>query len=86
LQQRGGENIIAIYARQSVDREDSISTDSQIEACRYEARGERTRLYVDKGYSGKDTDRPCLAGTIRADEFEVLIYQEMVKKLHEFPV
>lgn len=52
--------MIAIYARQSVDREDSISTDSQIEACKYEAHGENCREYVDKGYSGKNTDRPRL--------------------------
>ncbi len=51
--------MIAIYARQSVEREDSISTDSQIEVCQYEAKGEKYCKYVDKGYSGKNTDRPC---------------------------
>lgn len=45
--------MIAIYARQSVDREDSISTDSQIETCKYLTCGETYREYVDKGYSGK---------------------------------
>ena len=50
--------MIAVYARQSVDREDSISTDSQIEACEYEIRGAEYRRYIDKGYSGKNTDRP----------------------------
>ena len=30
----------AIYGRQSVDRKDSISIESQIEFCKYELRGE----------------------------------------------
>lgn len=48
----------AIYARQSVDKADSISVESQIDFCRYETRGEDYRVYADKGYSGKNTDRP----------------------------
>lgn len=48
----------AIYARQSVDRVDSISIESQIEYCKYETRGDPYRVYSDKGYSGKNTDRP----------------------------
>lgn len=49
---------IAIYARKSVFREDSISIESQIEQCEYEARGEEYLVYKDNGFSGKDTDRP----------------------------
>lgn len=49
---------IAIYARKSVFREDSISIESQIEMCEYEARGENYSVYKDNGYSGKNTDRP----------------------------
>lgn len=48
----------AIYARQSVDKADSISIDSQIEFCRYETRGGPYKQFKDKGYSGKNTDRP----------------------------
>lgn len=48
----------AIYARQSVDKKDSISIESQIEFCKYETRGGKYRTYTDKGYSGKNTDRP----------------------------
>ena len=50
--------IDAIYARQSVDRKDSISIESQIEFCKYELRGGNHKDYQDKGYSGKNTDRP----------------------------
>lgn len=31
--------MIALYARQSVDKPDSISISQQLELCRYEARG-----------------------------------------------
>lgn len=48
----------AIYARQSVDKRDSISIESQIELCQYELRGAASRVFKDKGYSGKNTDRP----------------------------
>jgi len=49
----------AIYARQSVNRADSISIESQIQFCEYEARGEDYKTYIDRGYSGKNTDRPA---------------------------
>ena len=48
----------AIYARQSVDKADSISIESQIDYCKYETRGNPHVVYADKGYSGKNTDRP----------------------------
>jgi DNA invertase Pin-like site-specific DNA recombinase len=50
--------INAVYARQSVDKADSISIESQIEFCKYELKGDEFREYRDKGYSGKNTDRP----------------------------
>lgn len=46
-----------IYARQSVDKKDSISIESQIDFCKYELRGGECKIYKDKGYSGKNTDR-----------------------------
>ena len=49
----------AIYARQSVERVDSISIESQLEHCKYEARGNPSKEYVDRGYSGKNTHRPA---------------------------
>lgn len=40
---------------------DSISIEQQIEVCQYEARGEVFKTYVDRGYSGKNTNRPRFA-------------------------
>jgi len=57
--------IDAIYARQSVDKADSISTQSQIEFCKYELKGGNYREYIDKGYSGKNTDRPKFQELVR---------------------
>ncbi|MCK9310005.1 MAG: recombinase family protein [Candidatus Cloacimonetes bacterium] len=48
----------AIYGRQSVDKKDSISIDSQIEFCKKEIGDEPFKIYTDRGYSGKNTDRP----------------------------
>ncbi len=41
-----------------MDRPDSISIESQVEYCKYEVRNEQFQLYADKGYSGKNTERP----------------------------
>lgn len=46
--------INAIYARQSVDRADSISIESQIEFCKYELKGGSFKEYKDKGYSRQE--------------------------------
>lgn len=68
--------IDAIYARQSVDKIDSISIESQIEFCKYETRGRPFRVYRDKGYSGKNTDRPefqQMLAAIRSGEISRVI-------------
>ena len=45
----------AIYARQSIDKKDSISIETQIELCKREGGADKPYLvYSDKGYSGKD--------------------------------
>ena len=49
----------AVYVRQSVDRIDSISTESQVEFCKKEVSGQDFKVYTDKGYSGKNIDRPA---------------------------
>ena len=56
----------AIYARQSVDRADSISIESQVEYCQYETRGGTYQTFIDKGYSGKNTTRPQLQAMMEA--------------------
>ncbi len=48
----------ALYGRQSVEKKDSISVESQIEYCRYETHGRPYLEYTDRGFSGKDTNRP----------------------------
>lgn len=54
----------AIYARQSIDKKDSISIETQIEACKRCTDGE-FRVYSDKGWSGKDLDRPQFQQLLR---------------------
>lgn len=49
----------AIYVRQSVDRVDSISIESQVEFCKNEVKGSEFQVYQDKGYSGKNVERPA---------------------------
>ena len=71
----------AIYARQSVDRADSISIESQIEFCQYEMRGEQYKVYTDRGYSGKNTDRPAFAEMMNDIESGVIGISEL--KLHK---
>lgn len=48
----------ALYGRQSIEKKDSISVESQLEYCKYETRGEPYIEYTDRGFSGKNTNRP----------------------------
>ena len=72
--------IDALYGRQSVDKKDSISIESQIDFCKYETRGDAYKEYTDKGYSGKNTDRPRFQELIRDIE-KGLIKRVIVYKL-----
>jgi len=71
----------AIYARQSLDKKDSISIETQIQLCRKELGpgAEDARLYIDRGYSGKDTRRPCFQAMmedVRQGEIQkVVVYR-----------
>lgn len=69
----------ALYARQSVEKADSISIESQLEYCRYETRGRPYQEYIDRGYSGKDTCRPAfeqmLADIRRGEVARVIVYK-----------
>ena len=48
----------AVYARQSVEKKNSLSIDGQIELCQRTA-GKELKVYQDRGYSGKNTERPA---------------------------
>ena len=53
--------MVAIYARQSLEKKDSISLESQANFCLNLINdGEEYKVYTDSGYSGKNTDRPAL--------------------------
>ena len=69
----------ALYARQSVEKVDSISIESQLEYCRHEARGNPCREYIDRGYSGRNTNRPAfeqlLADVRQGKVARVIVYK-----------
>lgn len=53
--------MIAIYARQSIEKKDSLSIDSQIEKCKALCTmngWEEYKIFKDPGFSGKNLDRP----------------------------
>lgn len=54
-----------IYARQSVDKKDSLSIEAQIKLCRQLA-GEDAKVFKDKGFSGKNIKRPAFTELIEA--------------------
>ena len=67
----------AIYARQSVDKKESLSIEGQIELCQQKA--PNALIYKDKGYSGKNTERPALQKLIediKAEKIDkVVVYK-----------
>ena len=68
----------AIYGRQSVEREDSISIESQIEYCQYETRDGAYMLFEDKRYVGMNIERPAfqhiLSAIRRGEVIRVICY------------
>lgn len=69
----------ALYARQSLDKKDSISIESQLDFCKYETHGGEYETYIDKGFSGKNTNRPAfeqLMEDIRSGKIKrVIVYK-----------
>lgn len=56
----------AIYVRQSKDKKDSLSIKGQIDLCRHEcSHPESALIYKDKGFSGKNTQRPGFQSMIK---------------------
>lgn len=68
----------AIYARQSADRRDSISIESQIDDCRALA-GKEPYIFSDRGFSGATLNRPAfseLMSLVRNREVDrIIIYR-----------
>ena len=61
--------LVGIYARQSVDKKDSISIETQINLCKKElAENEDFTVFQDKGFSGKNIDRPAFTRLLQAVE------------------
>ena len=75
--------MIAIYARQSIDKKDSISIESQIDMCKKECGSEATKIYSDKGFSGKNTNRPQFEQLMK-DVKDGLITKVVVYRLDRF--
>ncbi len=73
----------ALYARQSVDKKDSISIETQLEFARKESKDGDFIEYMDKGYSGKNTKRPAFTKMI-ADAENGLIHRIIVYKIDRF--
>lgn len=75
---------IAIYARQSVDKKDSLSIETQIDFCRNFINSKPVtspiEVYYDKGYSGKNTIRPDfqrLLNNIRENNIEKIVVYKL---------
>lgn len=76
--------MLAIYARQSVERDNSISIETQIEYCKAmikpEERKEKLAIYTDEGCSGGNTNRPAFMKMIQ-DIQQGLIHKVLTYKL-----
>ncbi|MCM1102212.1 MAG: recombinase family protein [Clostridium sp.] len=75
---------IAIYARKSVYRQDSVSIETQIDECkRFIGSDDSIEIYQDEGFSGKNTERPDFQRMINDVEYG-LIKKIVVYKLDRF--
>lgn len=75
------EKFDAIYARQSVDKKDSVSIEAQIDDCKKVCSNKAlVKIYQDKGFSGKNTERPELQKLIN-DIKQGIIKKVVVYKL-----
>ena len=70
----------ALYARQSVDNKESISIENQLDLCRQKVIGHKCVEYKDKGFSGKNTERPAfqkMMEDIRKGEIEAIVVYKL---------
>ena len=74
---------IALYARKSIERENSISCETQLEYCKSviksDERNEKTIEFIDNGYSGGNVDRDGFQKMMRQIErgkiSKVIVYR-----------
>lgn len=68
----------AIYARQSIDKKDSVSIETQIEYCRRYT-DSVPEIFQDRGFSGKNTKRPAfqrLMDTVETGQIsKIIVYR-----------
>lgn len=85
--------MVAIYTRQSVERADSISVGQQADFCRNAlTTGElqTCKVYTDKGFSGKNINRPALQQLLadaedgRIDKILVYRLDRISRSVHDF--
>lgn len=55
----------AIYGRQSIEKKDSVSIETQIEKCKTFCNEENYKIYTDSGYSGKNINRPQFSALLQ---------------------
>lgn len=72
--------MVAIYCRQSVDKVDSISIESQIDYCKKLIMPDESfEVYSDRGYSGSNTNRPdfqrLMSDVERGAVSKVIVYR-----------
>lgn len=61
--------MVGIYVRQSVDKKESISIETQIDECKKELLpNEQYKIFSDKGFSGKNTKRPAFTSLMNEVE------------------
>lgn len=73
--------MIAVYARQSLDKKDSISIESQIDLCKQNCNhGGQFLVFQDKGFSGKNTERPgfqSMMDAVREGKIEKIVVYKL---------
>ena len=75
---------IAIYTRQSVEKQDSVSIQTQIDECKRLIRpNDVIEIYSDEGFSGKNIERPDFQRMIRDIECNI-VEKVIVYKLDRF--
>lgn len=72
--------ITAIYARQSLEKKDSLSMETQIDFCKKVlSDNETVEVFTDQGYSGKNIERPAFQQMMRqvenGDINKVIVYK-----------